>query len=141
MNPTQVNLLPPETLGSVTPALPGETEGAFDHLLHDRVLQFLFAATLVVNLTLFGYLAHSFDLLPDNLPLHFDVTGLPDRIEAKSSIFGLAIIGLIVFIVNAVFGVLAHRRQRAACLLLAISALLIQILMWFATINIIGGLV
>jgi uncharacterized membrane protein len=141
MNPPQVNLLPPETLGSVTPKLPVETEGLFDHLLQDRVLQFLFAATLVVNLTLFSYLALRFDLLPDNLPLHFDVTGLPDRIEAKSSIFGLAIIGLIVFLMNTVLGVLAHRRQRAACMLLAASALLIQILIWVATLNIIGGLV
>jgi hypothetical protein len=137
----QVNLLPPETLGSAAPELPTEIEGVFDHLLRDRILQFLFAAALVVNLTVFGYLALRFDLLPDNLPLHFDVTGLPDRIEAKSSIFGLAIIGLIVFLVNAVLAMMAHRRQRAASLLLAVSALLIQILMWFATINIIGGLV
>ena len=141
MNPTQANLLPPETLRPVTPELPLETEGPFDHLLQDRVLQFLLAAAFVVNLTLFGYLALRFDLLPDNLPLHFDVTGLPDRIEAKVSIFGLAIIGLIVFLVNTVLGVATHRRQRAACLLLAVSALLIQILMWVATLNIIGGLV
>ncbi len=141
MNPPQVTLLPPETLASVTPDLPLETEGAFDHLLQDRALQFLLAAALVVNLALFGYLVLRYDLLPDNLPLHFDVTGLPDRIEAKSSIFGLAIIGLIVFLVNTVLGVAAHRRQRAACLLLAASALLIQILIWFATLNIIGGLV
>ena len=141
MNTPQVNLLPPETLETVTPELTLETEGAFDHLVQDRVLQFLLAATLVVNLTLFGYLALRFDLLPDNIPLHFDVTGLPDRIEAKASIFGLAIIGMIVFLVNTVLGVLTHRRQRAACLLLAVSALLIQILLWFATLNIIGGLV
>ena len=137
----QVNLLPPETLKSVTPELPAETKGAFDHLLQDRALQILFAATLLVNLALFGYLALRFDLLPDNLPLHFDVIGQPDRIEAKSSIFGLAIIGLIVFLVNAVMGTLTHRQQRGASLLLAVSALLIQILIWFATINIIGGLV
>jgi uncharacterized membrane protein len=141
MSSTQVNLLPPETLGSSDPELPSQTTSAFDLLLHDHVLQFLLAAALVVNLALFGYLAIRFEVLPDNLPLHFDVTGLPDRIEAKTSIFGLAIIGLIVFVVNAVLGALAHRRQRAAALLLAFSALLIQILLWFAAINIIGGLV
>jgi uncharacterized membrane protein len=141
MSSTQVNLLPPETLGPVSPELPAQTESAFDLLLHDHVLQILLAAALVVNLTLFGYLAIRFEVLPDNLPLHFDVTGLPDRIEAKTGIFGLAIIGLIVFVVNVVLGVLAHRRQPAAALLLAFSALLIQILMWFAAINIIGGIV
>jgi hypothetical protein len=141
MSSTQVNLLPPETLGSAGPGLPSRTASAIDLLLHDRALQLLLAAALVVNLALFGYLAIRFEVLPDNLPLHFDVTGLPDRIEAKTSIFGLAIIGLIVFVANTGLGVLAHRRQRAAALLLAVSALLIQILMWFATINIIGGLV
>ena len=141
MSSTEVNLLPPETLGSTGPELSSQTASAFDLLLHDHVLQLLLAAALVVNLALFGYLAIRFEVLPDNLPLHFDVTGLPDRIEAKTSIFGLAIIGLIVFVANTVLGVLTHRRQRAAALLLAVSALLIQILMWFAATNIIGGLV
>jgi uncharacterized membrane protein len=141
MNSTQANLLPPETLESPSTELLGETEGVFDHLFQDHVLQFLLAAALIVNLTLFGYLALRFEVLPDNLPLHFDVIGLPDRIEAKSSIFGLPIIGLIVFLTNAVLGMLVHRRQRAATLLLAASALLIQILIWSAALNIIGGLV
>ena len=141
MSSAPVDLLPPETLGSTSPELPSPAASAFDLLLHDHVLQLLLAAALAVNLAMFGYLAVRFDALPDNLPLHFDVSGLPDRIEAKTSIFGLAIIGLIVFVVNTALGVLAHRQQRAAALLLAVSALLIQILMWFAVINIIGGLV
>lgn len=141
MNSTPVNLLPPETLRPVIPELPSQRERASDRLLHDRVMQVLLGLALLVDLALFGYLAIRFDVLPDNLPLHFDVTGLPDRIEAKTSIFGLPIIGLIVFVINVGLGVITHRRQRAAALLLAVSALLIQILMWFAAINIIGGLV
>jgi uncharacterized membrane protein len=110
-------------------------------LLRDHVLQVLLGIAFVANLALFVYLALRFEALPDLLPLHFDVSGLPDRIEAKSSIFGLPIIGLTVFFLNAASGVLVHRQQRAAALLLAASALLVQILMWFATISIIGGFV
>ena len=141
MNSTPIDLLPPETLGSVSTELPPQEPSAFELLLHDHVLQILLGLALVVNLALFGYLVVRFDALPDNLPLHFDVAGLPDRIDAKSGIFGLPIIGLIVLAINAMFGVLTHRQQRAAALLLAVSTLLIQILMWFAVINIIGGLV
>ena len=113
----------------------------FALLWRDHALQILIALALVVNLALFGYLAIRFESLPDNLPLHFDVSGLPDRIDVKSGIFGLPIIGLVVFILNTGLGTITHRLQRAATLLLAVSALLVQILLWFAAINIIGGLV
>jgi hypothetical protein len=140
MNSTPLDLLPPETLGSVSAELPPQ-ENAFDLLVRDHVMQLLLALALVVNLALFGYLALRFQVLPDNLPLHFDVAGLPDRIDAKSNIFALPIIGLVVLVINTLFGVLVHRNQRAATLLLAVSALLVQILMWFAVVNIIGGLI
>ena len=113
----------------------------FALLLRDHALQILIALALVVNLALLGYLAIRFESLADNLPLHFDVSGLPDRIDAKSGIFGLPIIGLVVFVLNTALGMVVHRHQRAATLLLAASALVVQILMWLAAINISGGLV
>jgi len=131
---------PPEQLVPRTP-LPAPEESVFALLWRDHALQILIALALVVNLALFGYLAIRFESLPDNLPLHFDVSGLPDRIDVKSGIFGLPIIGLVVFILNTGLGTITHRLQRAATLLLAVSALLVQILLWFAAINIIGGLV
>jgi len=140
MIPTPINLPPPEQLVA-SGTLPAQRESVFTLLLRDHVLQILLALALVVNLALFAYLALRFELLPDNLPLHFDVSGLPDRIDAKSGIFGLPIIGLVVFVLNTVFGAIVHRHQRAATLLLAVSALLVQVLMWVAAINIIGGLV
>ncbi len=140
MYPIPTDLPPPEQL-LASGTLPAQRESVFTLLLRDHVLQILLALALVVNLALFAYLALRFELLPDNLPLHFDVSGLPDRIDAKSGIFGLPIIGLVVFVLNTVFGTIVHRRQRAATLLLAVSALVVQVLMWVATINIIGGLV
>ncbi len=136
------NILPPETLEPKRPAeISTQADGILTLLARDRTLLILVALALVVNLALFAYLAIRFDALPDLLPLHFDVLGQPDRIEAKTSIFGLPIIGLIVFFLNSAFGALAHRPQRAAALLLTASGLLVQILMWIATLSIIGGFV
>jgi hypothetical protein len=50
----------------------------------------------------------------------------------------LPIIGSIVFFLNAGLGVLFHRRERAATILLTIGALFVQVLMWFVVINIAG---
>lgn len=107
----------------------------------DHALQILFGAALLVNIALVGYLGLRFDTLPDPLPLHFDASGLADRIEAKTGIFGLPLIGFGVLVLNSALGVVAHRRERAAAILLVTSALLAQILLWFAVSSIIGGLV
>jgi uncharacterized membrane protein len=110
-------------------------------LLRDHTLQFFFALTLIVNLALVVYLVLRFDALPDPLPLHFDASGLADRIEAKSGIFGLPLIGFIVLVLNSILGIPVQRRERAAAILLITGALLVQILLWFAVSRIIGGLV
>lgn len=93
---------------------------------------------LLANGALWAYLWLRFDTLPDLLPLHFDSTGLADRIEAKSNIWGIPIIGAIVLVVNAVMGIALHQRERAATLLLLTGALLVQILLWLAVNGILG---
>lgn len=131
---------PPETLvlrqESVTPRSPSRWE----LLARDRVGQALVALAALGNATLFAYLWLRFDALPDLIPLHFDSTGLADRIEAKSGIFALPLIGLIVWVSNVVLGIALHRRERAATILLLVGALLVQILLWLAVNSIIGGL-
>jgi uncharacterized membrane protein len=107
----------------------------------DYTVLLLFTLALIVNGALFGYLILRFDALPDPLPLHFDASGLADRIEAKDGIFGLPRIGFGILILNSALGVLAHRRERAATILLVAVALLVQVLLWFAVSSIIGGLV
>jgi len=118
-----------------------EAPGRLALLLRDHTLQFFFALTLIVNLALVVYLVLRFDALPDPLPLHFDASGLADRIEAKTGIFGLPLIGFIVLVLNSILGISVQRRERAAAILLITGALLVQILLWFAVSRIIGGLV
>jgi uncharacterized membrane protein len=118
-----------------------EPESRITLLSRDHVLQFLFALTVIVNLGLVGYLVLRFDALPDPLPLHFDSSGLADRIEAKSGIFGLPLIGFSVLVLNTALSVPLHRRERAATLLLVTGTLLVQVLLWFAVSSIVGGLI
>ncbi len=109
-------------------------------LRRDRALMAILILALLINMALLIFLAVRFEAFPDPLPLHFDASGLPDRIDAKAGIFGLPIIGLVVFAANVFIGFVVHRRERAAAMLFASSALLMQILLWLAALNIVGGL-
>lgn len=136
-----IRMEPPEILSdAIVPAPALRVHGFFGRLRHDYVLLALLGVTLLVNLALFGFLLVRYNGLPDPLPLHFDASGLPDRIESKNGILALPAIGLVVYGINSVFGIIAYRRQRAATLLLVVGALCVQVLMWLATINISGGL-
>jgi hypothetical protein len=133
---------PPESLEpragyAGTPARPSRLA----LLWRDHTLQLLFLLALFVNGVLVGYLILRFDMLPDLLPLHFDASGQADRIEAKTGIFGLPLLGFSILLVNFLTGILLHSRERAATILLATTALLLQVLLWFAVSSIIGGLV
>jgi uncharacterized membrane protein len=105
----------------------------------DHTAQVFFGLAALGNVALFVYLWLRFDTLPDLIPLHFDASGLADRIEAKSAIWGIPIIGAIVLVANTIVGVAVHSRERAATLLLLTGALLVQILLWLAVNSIVGG--
>lgn len=137
----------PETLAARQP-------GRLVLLLHDHVLQALLVLALIVNFALVVYLVIRLPSLTDSLPMHFDANGLPDVIEppmqfdangfpdligARGGILKLPAIGFLALVLNAVIGVWAHRRERAASVLLASSALFVQVLMWVEAINIAGG--
>ncbi len=110
-------------------------------VLRDRYLWALLIVALVVNLGLFAYLMFEFTRVPPALPplvpLHFDVNGDPDRIEPSGALFSLAQIGLIVIIGNLALGAFMYRRERLATYLLAATAIVIQLLLWLAAIQII----
>ncbi len=127
---------PPESLA--VEAVPAEPS-LIQMLWRDRALQVLLVATLITNLALLVFLLVRYDALPDPLPLHYDATGLPDVLKGKTDILILPLIGFIVFLTNTAIGVLVHRKERAATILLAAGALFVQILMWLAVTNIAGG--
>jgi len=94
----------------------------------DRVGQGLLLAGLALVLVLFGFLAFRFPTLPEQVVLHFDSAGQPDRVGARQGLFLLPLIGLLAWGVNAVWGIAIYRRQRLAAYLLWGGAIAVQII-------------
>ncbi len=105
-------------------------------LWSDRAALFLMAAGLLGLLIMFGALSFRYPDLSPDLPVHFDVAGLPDRIAAKSELFTLPFIGLAVWLFNTATGVWLYRHvQRGAAYLLWFGALAVQGIAGLALFN------
>lgn len=93
-------------------------------LWSDGAALFLMGAGLLGVLILFGALCFRYPDLSSDLPVHFDVTGLPDRIAGKSELFTLPLIGLAAWLFNTIVGIWLYRHvQRGAAYLLWFGAL------------------
>lgn len=106
-------------------------------LWQDRLLWMLVGLTVLVNVLLFGYVCWQHPYLPELLPLHFSIQGQVDRIGERNELFLLPVIGLIVLVINTIFGILIHLRERFGTYMLLTSALVVQVLLWLATANIV----
>lgn len=105
-------------------------------LWSDRVALFLMAAGLIGVLVMFGALCFRFPDLSSDLPVHFDVSGLPDRIAGKTELFTLPFIGLAVWLFNTAVGVWLYRHvQHGAAYLLWFGALAVQGIAGLALFN------
>ena len=91
-------------------------------------------------LALVGLLCFKFPALPRLVPLHFDAAGTPDRLGPRGQIFTIPLIGLLALLLNGTLGGLAYRHERVASYLLWGGAVLIHVLVWTATIGILGHL-
>jgi hypothetical protein len=106
----------------------------------DRVGLILLGTSILIILLLTGLLCYHFPALPRMVPLHFDVTGKPDRLEARGEIFTIPLIGFVILLINGALGGLAYRRERMVSYMLWGGAILIQVLMWTAALGILGRL-
>ena len=106
----------------------------------DRVGLVLLLSSLLTLLALTGLLCFQFPALPRMVPLHFDIEGQPDRLEARGQIFSIPLIGFLALLLNGVLGGLAYQRERMASYMLWGGAILVQVLMWTAVIGILGRL-
>jgi hypothetical protein len=96
----------------------------------------LIGAGFLGAFVIFGMLSFRFPALPSDVPLHFDVNGLPDRIAPKSGLFALPLIGLLAWVFNLAGGVWIYRRmQRQGAYLLWAGAVIVQIIAGLALLN------
>ena len=104
----------------------------------DRLVHVLLALGLLLNLALFAYIGWRYRVLPESLPLHFDILGQPDRFGVRSEIFKLPAIGLLLWVLNSLFGLAIHRWEKSGVYLLLGVTVVVQVLFWLAALNIMG---
>jgi len=104
----------------------------------DRLMHVLLALGLLLNLALFAYVGWRYRVLPEVLPLHFDILGQPDRFGTRSEIFKLPTIGFLLLVLNSLFGLAVHRWEKLGAYLLLGVTTVVQVLFWLAVLNIVG---
>jgi hypothetical protein len=97
----------------------------------------LAAVAIVANACLFGYISFRYPSLPEIVPL-LSESGQVRLLGAKEELFELPVLGLVVLLGNTVLGFALHRWERPVTYALAAVALLVQIIAWWAAINVIG---
>ncbi len=110
--------------------LPAQIETATlrEHWLRrDRLAQFLLAASFLMGLLLLSYFLWNYPTLPAEVPLHFDASGLVDRIGPRRALMLLPSIALLILFFNTVIGFVFYERRRLAAYLLWGNALAVQV--------------
>lgn len=102
---------------------------------HDVALVSLLAAGLAVNVGLFAFQTLLMPALPLELPVPVSPFELAGHPGLKTDLLALPFTGLALFAINGVAGVALHLRERFAGYLFPAGALLVQALLWVATLR------
>ncbi len=108
-------------------------------LWNDRVAHYLLITGATMCLLLFGLVSLRFPNLPPVLPLHYNALGLPDRAGPATQVFILPLIGLLSLGANTLLGGVFYRREQVASDLLWGGIIVVQVLLWIATVNLFAG--
>lgn len=92
----------------------------------DRVAMASVILSAVLCAGLFGYIFSSYPGLPNVIRLRFPALGGVVRVGDKDELLRIAYVGVGVFVLNTVLGVMVHARERAAGLWLLTSAGMLQ---------------
>ena len=98
----------------------------------------LLALGIVANLVLFAYLAYLMPALEALIAMHYTPQGIVDHIGVKVELFWLPATGLVLLLVNGAAGIGLHQRERFAANLALIGAVALQVILWGATLKLLG---
>lgn len=98
----------------------------------------LLGGSTLALVVLLGLLSFRFPELPMLMPLHYGTSGSPDRLGPRGEIFLLPLIGLLTYLVNGALGSIFYRHNRVASYMLWGGTVLVQLLVWTATVGILG---
>ena len=95
----------------------------------------LIAVPILLNLIAFGLSFAAFPGLSDQIVLHFDAAGAADRFGGPIQVFGPALIGLVLLLVNFAIGLISYPRDRLAAYLAWGGSSGVQLLFLIATVT------
>ncbi len=106
----------------------------------DRVGAVLLVLGGVLNLCLYIVVGVRYSGLSHSIPLHFDLTGIPDRVGPPSQLFAIAGLGSAVWMLDGALGAVLYRRMGAAMVayLLWGAAAVVQVLVWIGLAELMG---
>ncbi|MDW7981304.1 MAG: PH domain-containing protein [Thermomicrobium sp.] len=105
-------------------------------LVRDRVALGLVVASLVLLGGLVGFLLLRSAQFPETLVLHWNASGLPDRIGTRRDLWLLPIVAAIVTIANIALAFLTESLERFAAWLLLSGTVVVLVLIWVAVVTI-----
>jgi hypothetical protein len=91
----------------------------------------------LVLLIILGTIELRYDLLPDRVPLHFDVGGEPSQIAPKSDLLRLPLLGLLVLAANWALGIAVHPRERVLARLFWLVAVVVEVVLLIGVVRIV----
>jgi hypothetical protein len=105
-------------------------------LWRDHSALVLIGAGLLGVLLLFGIFCFRLPVISSDVPLHFDVNGLPDRIAPKIGLVALPAIALAAWLSNLIAGIWIYRRvQHQGAYLLWGGAVIVEAIAGLALLN------
>jgi len=88
--------------------LPGFTQW---RIWRDKLAQVLLASGWVMGLIVCAIALARYPSLPAQIPLHFDASGLPDRVGNKQQLFTPIFFGLVMLLISTVFGFVVYNSR------------------------------
>lgn len=106
----------------------------------DRLAQMTWATAVTLNAFLFAYLCAIYNRLPALVPLHFNESGIADRLGTPANLFILPLAGLTVWLVNGVLGWLFYhwRGEQPIAYILWGTAIVVQLAAWAAVLGLLA---
>jgi hypothetical protein len=98
----------------------------------DRLGRTLTAVALLGALILLGLAFWLYPGLPEQVPMHFDQAGQPDRLAPPTDIFYLPLVGFLVLVANSLLGAWVYGRERVLSYFAWSGAVLVQLILIFA---------